>query len=294
MRFNFNHLHYFHIVASEGSLARAAERLGLAQSTLSTQVRQLERDLEGELFHRNPDGMRLTDLGRQVFRHTDVMFRASDRLAEIFNADGEDVPQSFLVGVDASVSSSTAATFLVPILELEGCFPRVFSGNTDSLLRLMLADEVDLVLLHQEPPFSKDRGIEVVEVHTPSLVGVCARNVLKEGEHCLDKVPLLQYPPTSPYRWYIESYLREHSLHPTILGEVADVSLMLAAVLKGVCAAFIPSSVINAANLGGELNRFAQLDRLEARIFAIYRELQASQTVHRAVRSLIETHQTQV
>ena len=43
--FNYHHLHYFWVVAKEGGMARAAERLGMAVQTVSTQVRELERAL---------------------------------------------------------------------------------------------------------------------------------------------------------------------------------------------------------------------------------------------------------
>ena len=40
---NFRHLHYFWVVAKEGSITRAAERLGLAIQTVSTQLALLEQ-----------------------------------------------------------------------------------------------------------------------------------------------------------------------------------------------------------------------------------------------------------
>ena len=42
---NFNHLQYFWAVAKEGNLTRTARRLRVAQSALSSQIRQLEEAL---------------------------------------------------------------------------------------------------------------------------------------------------------------------------------------------------------------------------------------------------------
>jgi LysR family transcriptional regulator, transcriptional activator of nhaA len=47
---NYNHLYYFHVTASEGSVARAAARLGIGVPTVSEQIRQLERELGIPLF----------------------------------------------------------------------------------------------------------------------------------------------------------------------------------------------------------------------------------------------------
>ena len=43
--FNYRHLYYFWIVAKEGGMARAAERLDMSLPTISTQVRELEKSL---------------------------------------------------------------------------------------------------------------------------------------------------------------------------------------------------------------------------------------------------------
>jgi len=49
---NYNHLHYFHVAALEGSVAGAAVKLGVTQPTVSEQVRSLERALGVSLFER--------------------------------------------------------------------------------------------------------------------------------------------------------------------------------------------------------------------------------------------------
>ena len=43
--FNYRHLYYFWVVAKEGGIARAAERLDMAVQTISAQVRELEKAL---------------------------------------------------------------------------------------------------------------------------------------------------------------------------------------------------------------------------------------------------------
>ena len=42
---NFRHLYYFWVVAKEGGVTRAAERLGLAVQTISTQLSVLEQSI---------------------------------------------------------------------------------------------------------------------------------------------------------------------------------------------------------------------------------------------------------
>ena len=62
----FRQLRTFLAVAAEGTVTDAAIAVELAPSSVSEQVRGLERSLGVPLFDRTPDGMRLTDAGRRM------------------------------------------------------------------------------------------------------------------------------------------------------------------------------------------------------------------------------------
>jgi DNA-binding transcriptional LysR family regulator len=61
---NLRQLQYFLAIADEGSFTRAAERLLVAQPSLSQQMKSLERELGGLLLERLPKGVRLTAAGK--------------------------------------------------------------------------------------------------------------------------------------------------------------------------------------------------------------------------------------
>ncbi|MDT0347136.1 LysR family transcriptional regulator [Streptomyces litchfieldiae] len=64
--FEARELRYFVTVAEELNFSRAAERLGMAQPPLSRAIRQMERRLGADLFHRDTRHVALTDLGRTM------------------------------------------------------------------------------------------------------------------------------------------------------------------------------------------------------------------------------------
>ena len=58
------HLRYFVAIGEEESYRRAAQRLNVAQTALSTQIQDLEAELGFKLFDRLPRGVKLSAAGR--------------------------------------------------------------------------------------------------------------------------------------------------------------------------------------------------------------------------------------
>jgi DNA-binding transcriptional LysR family regulator len=71
-------LRYFTVVAQEGNLTRAAERLFVSQPALTKQIRQLERQLGVPLFTRSRAGMTLTAGGQALARQAPAVLTRLD------------------------------------------------------------------------------------------------------------------------------------------------------------------------------------------------------------------------
>ena len=69
-------LHYFVVVAEEGTLRRASERLHISQPPLGRQIQHMEEALGVTLFDRSPKGMVLTPAGHELLSHAyDILER---------------------------------------------------------------------------------------------------------------------------------------------------------------------------------------------------------------------------
>src|SRR5207244_5878429 len=70
-------------VAHQGSFSGAAEALSYTQSAVSQQIAALEREAGSRLVERSARGVRLTDAGRVLVAHADVI------LARLADAEDE-------------------------------------------------------------------------------------------------------------------------------------------------------------------------------------------------------------
>ena len=157
MRLNYHHLRYFQEVAREGNLTRAAARLNLSQSALSTQIRQLEERLGHALFERTGRAMILTEAGRIALDHAERIFDVGDDLVATLTAGGA-AKAPLRVGALSTLSRNFQLRFLRPALA-ESVELVLSSGNSQTLLRALEDLALDVVLLTDPPPRDSVPGL---------------------------------------------------------------------------------------------------------------------------------------
>ena len=130
------HLRYFAAVADAGTFTRAAERLFIAQPTLSQQIGRLEQIVGTPLLHRRRDGVRLTAAGTVLLEAArDVLSRVDHAVAQTRQAAGlgrprlrfvmpADLPDSLAVQTASRLRSAAdpagvAITWLETALDAE-------------------------------------------------------------------------------------------------------------------------------------------------------------------------------
>ena len=93
---NYRHLYYFWVVAKEGGMSRAAQRLDVAIQTVSAQVRELEKSLGHQLLKPEGRGLALTEAGQAAYWRAEEIFQIGQRIpGEV--ADAFEVPLAFLM-----------------------------------------------------------------------------------------------------------------------------------------------------------------------------------------------------
>ncbi len=133
----FHQLEYLVALAEEGSFTRAAERLSIAQPSLSQQIQKLEREIGQPLFDRLPRGVTATEAGERLLGH------ARRILAEIEDAKRQARELRDTVSGTLTIGAiPTIAPFLLPSVM------KAFAAQFPDV-RLELVEDVTSKLLEQ-------------------------------------------------------------------------------------------------------------------------------------------------
>jgi LysR family transcriptional activator of nhaA len=283
---NFNHLYYFHVTATQGSVKAAADWLGVTQPTVSEQVRMLERALGVQLFERTPTGLKLTLAGRDAFEHTTQMFLAGERLVQALGNAVTPPAVTLRVGVSAAMSRTMAADFLMPVLTVERCRPSIRTGDFHDLLRDLRSHELDLVIGETEPLDVTRAKMEVTLIDRPSLVAVVHPDITPRGDW--ENLSILEYRTSSAYFWEVDSFLKQNGYRPTSMGELDDAFLMLESACRGGFVAVVPRNVAREALRAGRVKVLATFTTTASGVYAVYHGSDSVQVARAAVEKLIE------
>ncbi|RFC64186.1 LysR family transcriptional regulator [Fulvimarina endophytica] len=142
-------LRYFVAIAEEGSLTAAAQRVNVAQPSLSQHVIALEQELDVKLLERSPRGVSLTQPGEVLLTHAREVIAALERAREAVRQSDEAPRGEVAFGLPSSI----AMVLSVPLAEtvrLE--LPKVKFRAIDAMsgfIKTWLEDQsIDLGILY--------------------------------------------------------------------------------------------------------------------------------------------------
>lgn len=90
MNLELRHARIVTAISESGSISKAATRVGIPQSSLTAQLRRIERTLGGTLFIRSHSGVMPTALGERVIPLLDGLVRQADAVLMEASASGVD------------------------------------------------------------------------------------------------------------------------------------------------------------------------------------------------------------
>ncbi len=230
---NYHHLLYFWMVAREGTILRAAEKLHIGQPAISTQLRSLEESLGQKLFQKSGRTLQLTETGKTVYRYADEIFSLGRELVDTLKGHPVGKPVRFVVGIVDAMPKLMARRLLEPALQLSDDLRLVCIEDTlQQLLSQLMLHNVDIVL--SDAPVTAAFNVRAYN-HAlgNSAVGLfatkeLARRYRKGFPQSLNGAPLLMPGHSSALRRPLDSWLESHDLHPLIRAEFDDSALLKA------------------------------------------------------------------
>ena len=228
---NYKHLHYFWVVAKEGSIARASEKLHLTPQTISGQLSLLENHLGISLFSRVGRNLELTETGRLVLSYADEIFSLGGELEELIHQLPANLPQILRVGVVDVVPKSIAHRILEPALKMPEPVRMICrESSLDTLLAELAVHRLDLVLADRPVPstvsaraFSHKLGQCGVSFFATEKL---KKNLKGDFPQCLDRAPLLLPSSDNQLRSGIDHWLDKLRIYPRVIAEFDDSALM--------------------------------------------------------------------
>jgi LysR family transcriptional activator of nhaA len=230
---NFKHLRYFWAVAANGSIARAANILHLTPQTISGQLRELEEQLDVQLFEKSGRNLVLTDSGRMVFSYADEMFRLSNELQDVLRGHIPGAALTLNVGVAMVVPKLLAYRLLEPVLAMEEPVRLVCQeAPLSELLSDLSVHKLDLVIA--DCPLSPTLNVRAYN-HPLGESGISffsarpvARRYQKNFPLSLDGAPMLMPTTSSALRRMLEQWFEAQEIKPLVVAEFEDRALMKA------------------------------------------------------------------
>lgn len=228
--FNYKHLYYFWVVAKEGGMSRAADKLDMAVQTVSAQVRELERSLGYALLKPAGRGLVLTDAGQTALQLADQIFQIGENLPERVRESASAPSMRLAVGISDGLPKLVARRLLQPVISEPTLRLICHEGELDELLGDLALHRLDVVFSDRPAPanpniklYSHAMGQSPMAWYgTPALVGGAASHF----PQCLASTPVLLPTAHTAVRARLDHWFEQQGVRPRIVGEFEDSALL--------------------------------------------------------------------
>ena len=227
---NFRHLYYFWVVAKEGGVTRAANRLGLAVQTISTQLGQLEQSIGKSLLMQQGRQLVLTEAGRLALGYADQIFLLGEQMQEALS-EADTLRTRLTVGISDSLPKLTAFRLLEATMHLSDPVRLVcYEDQFEALLADLAVHKLDVVLTDR--PVRSGTTLRVfshmvfesatIMIGAPSLAAAYGADFPAR----LSGAPFLLPTRNNALRGQIDQWFEQHEVRPDVVGEFEDNALL--------------------------------------------------------------------
>lgn len=253
---DFKQLNAFLTISKLQSFTKAADALGYAQSSITTQIKSLESELEVKLFERIGKNVTLTHEGKKLLPYAKQMLKLSNDIKNtVFN---KETPSGTLT---IGAAESLCVLRLPEILkEYKKLYPEVevslkFGSCAD--FRYFLTDNIIDVAFSLGVKIDSDEFISEVEIPEPMLFLAYPGHPLINKKSILPKdienEPLILTETGCSYRAALENILTSCDVKPNIAFETGSVQAIKQFTMSGLGITLLPKVAVEDEINNGKL-----------------------------------------
>jgi len=237
-------LRAFVVIAREGSFTRAAARLNQSQSTLTLQIRELEREIGLKLLHRTTRAVEPTSAGKGFLPLAARLLEELADAVEDLHALARGERGSVAVVAGASVIALAVAPAVATVAaSFPGISIRILEDVGEDVARRVAAGEADFGLASAVRS-SKEMDVSLL---LKDQVGIlCAKRHPLASKRGLSWKDLTRFPfatliQGTSLREEIDKHPEIGGLLPRTLYEASSISALVSLVEQGVGIALLPA-----------------------------------------------------
>lgn len=231
-------LRTFLAVVRHGTFSAAGAAVGLTQSAVSTQIRNLEADIGEPLFERTGRAVKLNAAGRRLLPQANEMLTLAERIR---HPDQTTLGGEWHLGAIASLQSGTLPIVLSALArEAPGVMTRVVPGVSLALLDQVDKGDLDMAVVVQ-PPFALPADLYTRVIAREPFVLIAPPD--SEGDSVdalLETHPLVLYDRGSFGGRQVVKFLEKRRLRPEIRLELDEIDAIAGMVEHGLGVALLP------------------------------------------------------
>jgi LysR family hydrogen peroxide-inducible transcriptional activator len=245
MNFTLRQLRYFEAMARHNHFGRAADACSISQPALSTQIKELEKELGSDLFERGARQVRLTNFGEAFLVRVREILRSVDELGDVARAARNQLAGRLRIGI-----IPTVAPYMLPAII--GNLTRLYDG-----LDLHVRETQTAKLVQELTEGRLDTAIVALPVSEPSLTEVAlfkedfvlVRPGKDEGKpvpnrDMLSEMRLLLLEEGHCFREQALSFCKVNTERPRELMDGSSLSTLVQMVGAGIGITLIPEMAV--------------------------------------------------
>lgn len=228
----------FLAVVRHGTFSAAGGAVGLTQSAVSAQIRNLEADIGEPLFERTGRAVRLNAAGRRLLPQAESMLELAARIRA---SAGDELSGDWHLGAIASVQSGLLPDVLRALgISAPGVMTRIVPGVSLTLLDQVDKGDLDMAMIVQ-PPFALPGDLHARVIAREPFVMIAPVDSDGESvEALLETHPLVLYDRGSFGGRQVVRFLERRRLRPAIRLELDEIDAIARMVEFGLGVALIP------------------------------------------------------